>query len=212
MKTLFDRNAVILSMEMKTLLTAWIWTVCICVPAWGQKMDISDGPEAGGHEVQVWSGGGHSVAGGTQNTSVWNLGVRYGWVLTNPHLPGPLKGRFEYAVDAVPAFVVFQPGNTVFGAGVNPLNLKWNFSSFGRVVPYVELSGGVMFTNHDTPPGTSQINFTPGAGLGAHFLTGSSWNWSAEVRYLHISNAGLTTPNPGINTVQVRVGIGRFKH
>jgi hypothetical protein len=27
---------------------------------------------------------------------------------------------------------------------------------------------------------------------------------------LHISNAGLATPNPGLNTVQVRVGVGRF--
>jgi hypothetical protein len=160
--------------------------------------------------MQVWAGGGRSVAGGTQDTSAMNLGLRYGWVLTDPFLPGPLKGRFEYAVDAVPAFVIFQPRNTVYGAGLNPLNLKWNFSSFQRVVPYFELSGGVLFTNHETPAGTSKVNFTPGAALGAHFLR-ASWNWSAEVRYLHISNAGLTTPNPGINTVQIRVGIGRFK-
>ncbi len=170
----------------------------------------SDGPQAGGHEIQVWTGGGHSVAGGTKNTSAWNLGVRYGWVLTNPHLPGLLKGRFEYAVDAVPAFVVFQPGNTVYGAGLNPLNLKWNFAGSHRVVPFAELSGGVLFTNHEVPAGSSNVNFTPGAAFGAHFLRGK-WNWSAEVRYLHISNAGLTVSNPGINTVQIRVGLGRFK-
>jgi hypothetical protein len=27
---------------------------------------------------------------------------------------------------------------------------------------------------------------------------------------MHISNAGLATPNPGINTVQFRIGFGRF--
>jgi hypothetical protein len=27
---------------------------------------------------------------------------------------------------------------------------------------------------------------------------------------MHISNAGMTTPNPGINTIQVRLGFGRF--
>ena len=84
-------------------------------------------PEEGGREFQVWTGGGHSVAGGTSNTGVWNLGLRYGWVLTAPHGPGFLKGRFEYAVDAVPAFVVFQPHNTAYGAGVNPLGLKMDF-------------------------------------------------------------------------------------
>ena len=68
-----------------------------------------DRPEEGGHELQVWTGGGRSVPGGTKDTSVWNAGVSYGWILTAPHGPGFLNGRFELAVDAVPAFVVFQP-------------------------------------------------------------------------------------------------------
>jgi lipid A 3-O-deacylase len=166
-------------------------------------------PEDGGHELELWSGGGHSVPGGTSNTSVWNLGLRYGWILSRPHGPAFFKGRFEYAIDAVPAFRVFQPSNTAFGAGFNPLNLKWNFATRGRVVPYFELSGGTLFTNHDVPPGTNTTNFTSGAGLGAHFL-GDSHNWTLEFRYMHISNAGLAALNPGINTVQVRLGIGKF--
>jgi lipid A 3-O-deacylase len=172
-------------------------------------LHAQSGPEAGSRELQLWSSGGHSVSGGTRNTGLWNLGFRYGWVLTEPHGPGFLKGRFEYAVDAVPAFVVFQPRNTAFGAGINPLNLKWNFATTGRVAPYLELSGGTLFTNHQVPSGTSSINFTSGAALGTHLLR-DSWNWSLELRYMHISNAGLEKPNPGINTVQVRLGIGRF--
>jgi len=166
-------------------------------------------PEDGGHEIEIWSGGGYSAPGGTSNTGVWNLGARFGWILTQPHGPGFLKGRFEYAVDAVPAFLVFQPGNTAYGAGFNPLNLKWNFATAGHVAPYLELSGGTLFTNRDVPNGTNTVNFTSGAALGTRFL-GDSWNWSIEVRYMHISNAGLAVPNPGLNTVQVRVGVGKF--
>jgi len=166
-------------------------------------------PEDGGRELQVWTGGGYSVPGGTSHTGVWNLGLRYGWILTAPRGPGFLKGRFEYAVDAVPAFVVFQSANTAFGGGINPLNLKWEFATRGHVVPYLELSGGTLFTNRDVPTGTDNINFTSCAALGAHFLRQTS-NWSVEVRYMHISNAGLSDPNPGINTVQVRLGIGKF--
>jgi hypothetical protein len=165
--------------------------------------------EDGGHEIQLWTGGGHSVAGGTSNTGVWNAGVRYGWILTRPHGPGFLEGRFEYAVDAVPVFLVFQPANTAFGAGIDPLNLKWNFATRGRVVPYFELSGGTLFTNHDVPFGTSRVNFTSGAALGTHFLR-ERCNWSVELRYMHISNAGLSSSNRGINTVQVRVGLGKI--
>ncbi len=166
-------------------------------------------PEDGGREIQLWTGGGHSVAGGTGKTSVWNLGLRYGWILTRPHGPGLLKGRFEYAVDAVPAFLVFQPANTAFGAGFNPLNLKWNFATRERIVPYLELSGGTLFTNHTVPAGTNTINFTPSAALGTHFLRDSG-NWAVELRYMHISNAGLERRNPGINTLQVRLAIGKF--
>ena len=171
---------------------------------WGQSR-IEDG----GHEVQVWTEGGYSVPGGTSHTGVWNAGLRYGWILTRPHGPGFLNGRFEYALDAVPVFVVFQPANTAFGAGFNPLNLKWNFATRGHIVPYLELSGGTLFTNHDVPTGTNSVNFTSSAALGTHILR-NSLNWSVEARYMHISNAGLADRNSGVNTVQVRLGIGKF--
>jgi hypothetical protein len=59
--------------------------------AFGQD---APGPEEGGHEVQVWAGGGHSVPGGTQDTETFDAGLRYGWVITGPHWPGILRGRF----------------------------------------------------------------------------------------------------------------------
>lgn len=166
-------------------------------------------PEDGGREIQVWTGGGPSVPGGTSNTRVWNVGLRYGWVMTTPHGPSFLKGRFEYAIDVMPLCIVFQRANTVYGAGFNPLNLKWNFAERGHVVPYFELGGGALFTNHNVPAGTNNVNFTPSGALGLHMLR-EKYNWSVEVRYLHISNAGLATPNPGLNTVEVRLGIGKF--
>jgi hypothetical protein len=172
--------------------------------AWAQAR-----PEDGGREVQLWTGGGPSVPGGTSDTSVWNAGLRYGWILTRPHGPGFLNGRFEYAVDAVPVFMVFQPRGTAYGAGVNPLGLKWNFAARGRIEPYFELNGGTLFTTQDVPAGTSSVNFTSAAALGMHLL-GDKHAFSVEVRYMHISNAGLERLNPGINTVQVRVGIGKF--
>jgi len=184
-----------------------IWLVGFLVAALSLG-SAQDRPEEGGHELQIWTGGGRSVPGGTKDTSVWNAGVRYGWILTAPHGPGFLNGRFEYAVDAVPAFVVFQPANTVYGAGVNPIALKWIFATRSSVEPYLELNGGTLFTTHEVPAGTSTINFTSSAALGFHVLREHAW--TVEVRYMHISNAGLTTPNPGINTVQVRLGFGKF--
>ncbi|PYV77993.1 MAG: hypothetical protein DMG97_00435 [Acidobacteria bacterium] len=167
-------------------------------------------PEQGATEIQLWTAGGHSVPGGRGDTGIWNAGLRYGWVLTEPHGPGFLAGRFEYAIEAVPAYLIFQPTNTAYGAGLNPLNLKWNFATRGHLVPYLELSGGTLFTTHSVPPGTSNVNFTPSAAFGAHFL-GHKYAWTVEARYLHISNAGLDRLNPGVNTVEIKIGIGKFK-
>jgi hypothetical protein len=166
-------------------------------------------PEEGGREIQLWTGGGHSVPGGTKNTGVWNLGVRYGWILTRPHGPGFLKGRFEYAVDAVPVFLVLQKTNTAYGAALNPFAFKWMLDTKDSVAPYFEIGGGTLFTNTKVPEGTSRVNFTSSAALGLHFLR-AKHNISAELRYMHISNAGLATPNPGINTIQIRLGFGAF--
>ncbi len=169
----------------------------------------AQGPEKGSHELQLWAGGGHSVPGGTSHTGAFNAGLRYGWVLTGPHLPGLLRGRFEYAVDAIPVFVISQPANTAYGVGFDPLGLKWNFERHGKFSPFLELTGGVVRTNHDIPTGTNTVNFMDQAAFGTHIL-GAKYNVSLELRYMHISNAGLATPNPGINTVQVRLGIGKF--
>jgi len=167
------------------------------------------GPEGGGHELQIWTGGGHGINGSASDSGIWNVGLRYGWVLTDPVGPGPLRGRFEYAVDVVPIFLVTQSPKNAYGFGLNPFALKWNFVTRRKIAPYIDIGGGTLFTTEQTPPGTSRVNFTTSGALGMHFLR-SNYNWSAEVRFMHISNAGLSTPNPGINTIQVRLGFGRF--
>ena len=183
--------------------------ILACLIWGGNSARAQAGPENGGHELQVWTGGGHGLNGSTSDTGVWNLGARYGWVLTDPVGPGPLRGRFEYAVDVVPVFLLTQRNGAAYGFGIDPFALKWNFAGHSALTPYAELSGGTLFSNTQVPPGTSRVNFTSSGALGLHFLR-TKYNWSAEVRFMHISNAGLATPNPGINTIQIRIGFGRF--
>jgi len=167
-------------------------------------------PENSSRELQIWTGGGHGINGSTSDTGVWNLGFRYGLILTAPHGPGFLKGQLEYAFDLVPAWVIVQKTNTAYGGGVNPFAFKWILSEPKKVKPFFEVEGGTLFTNKEVPERTSQTNFTTSGALGMHIL-GEKHNWSAEVRFMHISNAGMTTPNPGINTIQVRIGWGIFR-
>jgi lipid A 3-O-deacylase len=190
---------------VRRILAAFVFAVFLSAPA----VHAQAGPVEGGHEIQVWTGGGHGTNGKQSGDGVWNVGFRYGLILTNPHGPGFLRGRLEYAVDAVPLFLVVQKTNTAYGAGINPFAFKWALDTHGSVVPYLELGGGTLFASTKVPEGTSRINFTTGGAVGLHFLR-SKHNISAEVRYMHISNAGLASPNPGINTIQFRIGFGRF--
>ena len=198
---------------MKLKLAGVLAALFFCIaPAWAQAgyQTGNDDLAAGSHGFEVWTGVGHSISKSVTRTAVWNGGVRYGWVLTDLHGPGFLRGRFEYGVDAIPVFVVFQPARTAYGVGLDPFALRWNFQQRRRIMPYLEFSGGVLFTNHQTPPGESAINFTPSAGLGISVPAGR-FRWSAELHYLHISDAFLTSYNPGINLLQLRVGIALYK-
>ena len=175
-----------------------------------RDLQAQEAPENSSRELQIWTGGGHGINGSTSETGMWNLGLRYGLILTSPHGPGFLNGQLEYAFDVVPAWVLTQKTNTVYGGGVNPFAFKWILSQPKKVKPFFEIEGGTLFTNKEVPERTSQINFTTSGALGMHIL-GEKHNWSAEVRFMHISNAGMTTPNPGINTIQVRIGWGIFR-
>jgi hypothetical protein len=185
------------------------FAIALCSTFEARCIEAQSGPERRQHELQVWSAGGHGLNGSTSDTGLWNLGARYGWVLTGPIGPRPIRGRFEYAVDIVPVFLLTQSTGTAYGLGLNPFALKWNFIGRRNLTPYAELGGGTLFSNTQVPPGTSRVNFTTSGTVGVHFLR-SKYNWSAEVRFMHISNAGLATPNPGINTIQVRIGFGLF--
>lgn len=174
--------------------------------------DVNSGLQnvKGATEMEFFAEGGKGVSGSTSSSGAFDAGVRFGKVLTSDHLSGPLRGKFEYAMDFLPVYTISQKFNTAYGVSFDPFILKWNFSSFRKVVPFAELGGGVLFTNNDVPAGSSQVNFTPQGGIGVHIPTGT-WETSLAVKYIHISNAGLSTPNPGVNTVQFRLGFGRLR-
>jgi len=176
--------------------------------------DVGDqGPERG-HEWEIWTGAGGDPIGTpkiTLGNGLWTAGARYGWILTDAHGPGVLRGRFEYAVDAIPVLVVFQPGGAAYGIGVNPWIMKWNFVARGRVSPYIEIGGGLVFTTRQVPLGANKFNFSPTGAIGVNLLRGK-YHWSVEFRYLHISDAQITAFNPGTDTFGFRVGFGKFTH
>jgi hypothetical protein len=153
------------------------------------------------------------VPGGTKDTQAMNAAVRVGKVLTADHGGGFIRGNFEWSADLIPFYFLWQPApvKDAIGEGFNAVNLKWNFTSKRRVVPFLELGGGALFTNHVVPANTSHVNFLTHATLGFQFFNNRRRAFTTNVLFQHISNAGLAQPNPGINTIQFQIGVNWFK-
>ena len=173
-----------------------------CASLWSQEVT------GGTREIEFFAQGGHSVSGGRSDTTIFNGGVRYGFGLFDLG-----EGSFQYELEAIPLYIVAQPGSNAYGISFTPFDVKYNFRRDARgVIPFAELGGGIVLTNNDVPSGTNKVNFTPQLGIGVHLPIGSAdYHTTLALKYIHISNAGLSVPNPGINTVQIRFGIGSFK-
>ena len=124
-------------------------------------------------------------------------------------VPSFLRGRLEYAMDALPVVMGFQPGGTAYGFGFDPWIMKWNFEPHRRISPYIELGGGALISTRQIPLGENTFNFTPTGAIGINVLRGK-YHWSIDFRYFHISDAQITSFNPGTDTFGLRVGFGSY--
>lgn len=153
----------------------------------------------GAWEFQPFVGGGTGL-GHADTTQFLIAGGRIGKIITADHLDGPLRGNFELATDFMPLYLVMQPGGTVYGASFKPLIFEWNFAGNHKVAPYALITGGVLFTTSNVPPGdTSYVNFTPQGALGFRFFRRPKRSWNFEIQAVHHSNASLGHLNPGLN-------------
>lgn len=170
----------------------------ICITARAQSLSAQS-ETRGAWELEPFIGGGTGL-GKASNTQFLIAGGRVGKILTGEHFSGFLRGNFELATEAMPLYLVMQPGGAVYGASFKPLIFKWNFAGTRRVAPYALITGGVFFTSSNVPPGnTSNVNFTPQGALGFYFFHRPRRAWDFEIQAVHTSNASLGHLNPGLN-------------
>jgi lipid A 3-O-deacylase len=161
----------------------------------------------GAWELGVLAGGGTGL-GKSDGTQFFYAGGRVGYILTGEHLPGLLRGNFEWAVDILPLYPVLTPdGGAIYGASIKPAIWEWNFTSFKKFAPYVAAAGGVVFSKSNVPPGdTSKVNFTPQFVVGTHYFYRRRHALFFEGSLGHLSSASLGPHNPGYNVTLVFTG------
>jgi lipid A 3-O-deacylase len=153
-----------------------------------------------------YAAGGKGVNGSTTATEVAWSGLRYKRILTDIKGSGFWRGSLEYGAEFQPLFLIFQE-DVVYGAQFSPLLMRWNFQKSGsHLVPFLEWGGGMLYTSDSVPESSSRFNFTPQGGIGLSFFSAGGNGVTFQLKYMHISNAGIKKPNPGINSIQMLAG------
>jgi len=169
--------------------------------------------ERGDFSCQVLVGALFSpVSIGSQDI-VFNYGlanVRLGGVLAAfDHGGGARKSALEGLVELTNAWIFKGCGNYMSGFS---LLLRYNLVTAGcSFVPYAQAGVGAVFTDgykdYSQNAIGNDIEFTPQASLGFHWIIGERWSLDGEVMFQHISNAGFDERNGGINALGGLVGV-----
>ena len=213
-------------------------------------------------ELGVLGQGGFGLTQNRGSFKFLMLGVRASKVLTPTLGSGLLRGNFELGVEVFPLWQSYTPtslrqncvyipgpagvqesscsapfkvGGTFTGVSITPAVLRWNFAGNKRWAPWVQGTGGLIWTNHKYPAfggppansggvslstygdngpnaDTSVWNFTPQFGVGVHYFTNAKRSIDIGANAIHISSASLGDKNPGVNaSVQVTVGYSWWK-
>ncbi len=102
----------------------------------------------------------------------------------------------------------FSPGSEGL-VGLAP-HLRYDFATGTRWVPFIDAGAGVTATSIGTPDLSNIFEFNLQGGAGLHLFLREDLALTIEARYLHLSCAGISRPNNGLNTVMGMVGLTWF--
>lgn len=177
------------------------------LPAWGQSENAAH-PFSSTTQWTLWFGGGPSIpTGSVSYRSVgfialsYSTPLRFWWF---GQRDGLFDGFWEYRSE-LPLYAVFE-NKTALGIGYTPIGFRYIMRAHRRIRPFVGGLAGMLYASERIPDGAAQYNFSPQAEFGVSVGNSVHGSWSVEARYVHISDAGLHHPNPGINSVLILAG------
>ena len=138
----------------------------------------------------------------------WDAFPHLGWVLTSEYGQPLLRGNLEILIEPTYIHVDASTQNVdLYGlAGY----FRWLFTGNGTVRPYLEAGGGAVYGQTRLRETTCDYNFllVPGAGLEMFFTENAAVRLG--YRFQHVSNGGRCTPNLGLNSSLVLVGLDYY--
>ena len=119
------------------------------------------------------------------------------WYCGNPELRLELFAGGEYSPETE-SFVGLTP------------HLRYNFATGTHWIPFFDLGAGVSATSIGPPDLSGTFEFNLQLGGGVHWFLRDNLALTSEVKYLHMSCAGIHPPNLGLNSVALMIGVTWF--
>jgi hypothetical protein len=176
----------------------------------GERPPFAKGSKEWG--LSLGHGNGLSIFGsdGADTADVELIGLfpRFGVGLSDPvGTDSWYHGNLELIVEGS-LLAAYEPkGGFVGGVG---LAFRYNLLGWERLVPFVEIGGGVGGIELDLDDQGDGLIFSAHAGLGLHWWLAERTALTASWRLHHLSNAGIGDDNAGINDSMFLVGLSYF--
>jgi hypothetical protein len=133
---------------------------------------------------------------------------RFGLGLSDPLASGSwYGGNLELLVEGA-LLAAYEPKGG-YSIGANLL-FRYNFLSWRRLVPFVEIGAGLAYLELDLDSQSDGLGFSPQGGLGCHWLLSPRVALTLSWRLHHLSNAGIYNDNVGVNNSLLLVGFSYF--
>ena len=116
-------------------------------------------------------------------------------------------GNFEVRGEVFLAPQVNSEGYWTIGLAPH---LRYNFATETRWIPYVDLGMGIALTEIRAPDLGSSFQFNEQVAAGVNYFFADDVAVNFEIHFLHISSAGTSKPNQGVNTVGPSIGVNWF--
>lgn len=133
-------------------------------------------------------------------------GIRYAvqtvsWArdLSGDRGSGVLRGRLAWAIEVMPVLAESSP-TRVYGFGVAPIGVRWNFVPRRQWSAFAELTAGMLASSAAIPDGVARFNFTAHSGAGVRFSLSAAQSVVLAYRLQHVSNGNRLSDNPGVNS------------
>lgn len=151
---------------------------------------------------------GTSALGSKFHHDLLFLNGHYGRVLTDQIAPGYLlSGRWMMLAEITFGYQTDPEAARLACVGAVA---RYVFETDRRWRPFVQTGAGLTLTDIGRPDLGSAFNFQTHGGGGALWFVRDDLAWTAEYRFLHYSNAGITRSNRGVNAHAVLLGLARF--